>query len=76
MIDSNIAIELIRLDILPRLKSMGVCQDCQLLGINDAALINQQVQSIWQNKGFTDPFANTPKRAKVVILRPSQLPTS
>ena len=38
--------------------------NCQLLDINDATLINQQIQSIWQNKGFNDPFANTDKHAK------------
>ena len=50
--------------------------NCQQLDINDVALINQQVQSICQNKGFNDPLANTPKHAKVMILKPSQLPTS
>lgn len=46
--------------------------NCQLLDINDATLINQQVQSIWQNKGFKDPFANTPKHAKVMRLKPKE----
>ena len=48
--------------------------NCQLLDINDAALINQKVQSIWQNKGFQDPLAGTPKHAKVMILRPNEEP--
>ena len=62
-------------NVIGQKKSFEVIQyvyDCQLLGINDAALINQQVQSIWQNKGFNDPFANTPKHAKVMILRPNE----
>lgn len=48
--------------------------NCQLLDINDAALINQKVQSIWQNEGFQDPLAGTPKHAKVMILRPNEEP--
>ena len=62
-------------NVIGQKKSFEVIQyvyDCQLLGINDAALINQQVQSIWQNKGFNAPFANTPKHAKVKILRPNE----
>jgi hypothetical protein len=46
--------------------------NCQLLDENDSALINQAIQSIWQNKGFIDPLANTPKHAKVYKLRPNQ----
>lgn len=46
--------------------------NCQLLDINDATLINQQIQSIWQNKGFNDPFANTEKHAKVMRLKPNE----
>ena len=48
--------------------------NCQILDANDAALINQAVQNIWQNKGFKDPLANTPKHAKVMILRPNETP--
>ena len=46
--------------------------NCQLIDINDAALINQAVQSIWQNKTFKDPLAGTPKHAKVYKLIPNQ----
>ena len=46
--------------------------NCQILDDNDAALINQAVQNIWQNKGFKDPLANTDKHAKVMILRPNE----
>ena len=46
--------------------------NCRLLDINDATMINQQVQSIWQNKGFKDPLANTPKKAKVMRLKPNE----
>ena len=58
-------------------KSFEVTQyvyNCQILDDNDAALINQAVQNIWQNKGFKDPLANTPKHAKVMILRPNETP--
>ncbi len=52
-------------------KSFEVIQyvyNCQMLDINDATLINQAVQSIWKNKEYKDPLANTPKRAKVYNL--------
>jgi hypothetical protein len=58
-------------------KSFEVTQyvyNCQILDDNDAALINQAVQNIWQNKGFKDPLANTNKHAKVMILRPNETP--
>ena len=58
-------------------KSFEVTQyvyNCQILDDNDAALINQAVQNIWQNKGFKDPLANTHKHAKVMILRPNETP--
>lgn len=48
--------------------------NCQLLDENDSILINQAVQNIWQNKGFKDPLANTPKHARVMILRPNEEP--
>lgn len=77
--DSDVSVDMSIKDkegnVIGQKKSFEVIQyvyDCQLLGINDAALINQQVQSIWQNKGFNDPFANTPKHAKVMILRPNE----
>ena len=70
--DSDVSVDMSIKDkegnVIGQKKSFEVIQyvyDCQLLGINDAALINQQVQSIWQNKGFTDPFANTPKTQKL-----------
>ena len=47
--------------------------NCQLLDENDSILINKAVQNIWQNKGFNDPFANTTKHAKVMILKPNKL---
>ena len=58
-------------------KSFEVIQyvyNCQILDDNDAALINQAVQNIWQNKGFKDPLVNTHKHAKVMILRPNETP--
>lgn len=48
--------------------------NCQLLDGNDSILINQSVQNIWQNKGYKDPLANTPKHARVMILRPNEEP--
>ena len=42
--------------------------NCQLLDDNDAALINQAVQNISQNKWFKDPLANTHKHARVMLL--------
>ena len=46
--------------------------NCQLLDENDSILINQAVQNIRQNKGFKDPLANTPKHARVMILRTNE----
>lgn len=46
----------------------------QILDDNDIALINQAVQNIWKNKGFKDPLASTNKHAKVMILRPNEMP--
>lgn len=46
--------------------------NCQLLDINDAALINQAIQNIWQNKVFNDPLADSPKHAKVMRLKPNE----
>lgn len=46
--------------------------NCQLLDISDAALINQSIQNIWQNKGFNDPLADSPKHAKVMRLKPNE----
>ena len=78
--DSDVSVDMSIKDeegnVIGQKKSFEVIQyvyNCQLLDINDAALINQQVQSIWQNKNFNDPFANTPKHAKVMILRPNEL---
>lgn len=48
--------------------------NCQILDDNDTALINQAVQNIWKNKGFKDPLANTHKHAKLMILRPNEIP--
>ena len=48
--------------------------NCQLLDENDSILINQAVQNIWQNKGYKDPLANTPKHARVMILRQNEEP--
>ena len=48
--------------------------NCQLLDENDSILINQAVQNIWQNKGYKGPLANTPKHARVMILRPNEEP--
>ena len=64
-------------NVIGRKKSFEVIQyvyNCQILDDNDAALINQAVQNIWQNKGFKDPLVNTPKHAKVIILRPNETP--
>ena len=46
--------------------------NCQLLDENDSILINQAVQNIRQNKGYKDPLANTPKHARVMILRTNE----
>ena len=63
-------------NVIGQKKSFEVIQyvyNCQLLDENDSILINQAVQNIWQNKGYKDPFANTPKHAKVMILKPNGL---
>ena len=77
--DSDVSVDMDIKDeegnVIGRKKSFEVIQyvyNCQLLDINDATLINQQVQSIWRNKGFNDPFANTPKKAKVMRLKPNE----
>lgn len=62
-------------NVIGQRKSFEVIQyvyNCQLLDANDSALINQAVQSIWKNKEYKDPLANTPKRAKVYKLIPNQ----
>ena len=46
--------------------------DCQLLEENDVALINLQIQNTWENDGFEDPLAGTPKHAKVMKLTPNE----
>ena len=46
--------------------------DCQLLEENDVALINLQIQNTWENDGFEDPLAGTPKHAKVMKLKPNE----
>lgn len=77
--DSNVSVDMDIKDkkenVVGQKKSFEVIQyvyNCQLLEINDATLINQAVQSIWQNKGFVAPLANTHKHAKVYKLRPNQ----
>ena len=77
--DSDVSVDMTikdeRGNIIGQKKPFEVIQyvyNCQLLDINDATLINQQVQSIWRNKGFNDPFANTPKHAKVLKLKPNE----
>jgi hypothetical protein len=79
--DSDVSVDMDIKDeegnVIGRKKSFEVIQyvyNCQILDDNDAALINQAVQNIWQNKGFKDPLANTPKHAKVIILRPNETP--
>lgn len=62
-------------NVIGQRKTMEVIQyvyNCQLLDKNDAGLINKEVQSIWQNNGFKDPLAGTPKHAKVFKLIPNQ----
>lgn len=46
--------------------------NCQLLDKRDSALINQSIQNIWNNKGFSDPLAGSPKHAKVMRLKPNE----
>ena len=77
--DSNVSVDMdikdIKENVIGQKKSFEVIQyvyNCQLLDINDATLINQAVQSIWQNKGFIDPLANTHKHAKVYKLSPNK----
>ena len=77
--DSDVSVDMTikdeRGNIIGQKKPFEVIQyvyNCQLLDINGATLINQQVQSIWRNKGFNDPFANTPKHAKVLKLKPNE----
>jgi hypothetical protein len=79
--DSDVSVDMDIKDeegnVIGRKKSFEVIQyvyNCQILDDNDAALINQAVQNIWQNKGFKDPLVNTPKHAKVIILRPNETP--
>jgi hypothetical protein len=79
--DSDVSVDMDIKDeegnVIGRKKSFEVIQyvyNCQILDDNDAALINQAVQNIWQNKGFKDPLVNTPKHAKVIILRPNEAP--
>ena len=77
--DSDVSVDMVIKDeegnVVGQRKTFEVIQyvyNCQLLGINDAALINQAVQNIWQNKGFKDPLADTQKHAKVMVLRPNE----
>jgi hypothetical protein len=74
--DSNVSVDMDKKEnVIGQKKAFEVIQyvyNCQLLEINDATLINQAFQSIWQNKGFIDPLANTHKHAKVYKLRPNQ----
>ena len=79
--DSDVSVDMDIKDeegnVIGQKKSFEVIQyiyNCQLLDINDATLINQQVQSIWQNRGFKDPLADTYKHAKVVKLKPNEEP--
>lgn len=61
-------------NVIGQRKSFEVIQyvyNCQLLDENDSALINQAIQSIWQNKEYKDPLAKTPKHAKVYKLMPN-----
>lgn len=56
-------------------KSFEIIQyvyNCHLLDVDDATIINQNIQNIWQNKDFKDPFAGSPKHAKVVKLKPNK----
>lgn len=77
--DSNVSVDMRLKDkqnnVIGQRKSFEVIQyvyNCQLLDENDSALINQSVQSIWNNKSFKDPLAGTLKHAKVYKLIPNQ----
>lgn len=77
--DSDVSVDMNIKDkqgnVIGQRKTMEVIQyvyNCQLLDENDTALINKVVQSIWQNNGFKDPLAGTPKHAKVFKLIPNQ----
>ena len=62
-------------NVISQRKSFEVIQyvyNCQLLDENDTALVNQAVQTVWQNNGYKDPLANTPKHAKIYKLIPNQ----
>ena len=77
--DSDVSVDMNIKDkqgnVIGQRKTMEVIQyvyNCQLLDENDTSLINKEVQSIWQNNGFKDPLAGTPKHAKVFKLNPNQ----
>ena len=77
--DSDVSVDMNIKDkqgnVIGQRKTMEVIQyvyNCQLLDENDTFLINKEVQSIWQNNGFKDPLAGTPKHAKVFKLIPNQ----
>lgn len=77
--DSDVSVDMNIKDkqgnVIEQRKTMEVIQyvyNCQLLDENDTFLINKEVQSIWQNNGFKDPLAGTPKHAKVFKLIPNQ----
>lgn len=77
--DSDVSVDMNIKDkqgnVIGQRKTMEVIQyvyNCQLLDENDTSLINKEVQSIWQNNGFKDPLAGTPKHAKVFKLIPNQ----
>ena len=77
--DSNVSVDMNIKDkqgnVIGQRKTIEVIQyvyNCQLLDENDTAFINKEVQSIWQNNGFKDPLAGTPKHTKVFKLIPNQ----
>lgn len=77
--DSDVSVDMNikdkQVNVIGQRKTMEVIQyvyNCQLLDENDTSLINKEVQSIWQNNGFKDPLAGTPKHAKVFKLIPNQ----
>lgn len=77
--DSNVNVNMSLKDkqnnIIGQKKPFEVIQyvyNCQILDKNDSAIINQAVQSIWKNKGYKDPLAETPKHAKVYKLLPNR----
>lgn len=79
MHDSNVTVDMRKTNeqgaVIGEKKMFEVIQyvyNCQLLNDNDAALINQAILSTWQNKSFKDPFAGTPKHAKVYKLKPNE----